>query len=342
MKANFWQGFFRSIGCEYKSTDFIQGASGIKHTILCLGIDEVKKRIVVVQDEQDARILSMAQADLQARIKGYNVLMLRPVPINLSTAVATIGMLFGTNKLTTKDLNQLSANGDNQNAILTENKAKLENILNSINPQIEIIQKAKLSAVPVIKEVIQQLSHVKFITELNSNDNVVFDFEQLLNFNPVVYDTALGVCPLPLYDFTIEQADVFIKGKDLGHCKQILKDHSIYQFFYPPIDSLALGFIETQKYQPSSLKEIIDLVPDNGHPFGKNEIVDVKKVTQVIDELKERGYAVEGDVYMEITDKGMERRMQVKFKPRESIFKRLSYIFSFKAELNLRDLLNRG
>lgn len=59
----------------------------------------------------------------------------------------------------------------------------------------------------------------------------------------------------------------------------------------------------------------------------------------MIEALKEKGLIVEGEFStIEITEEGTEKRMQVKFKPRESIFQRLSNIFSIKVDLNLKDL----
>lgn len=343
MKANFWQGFFNAINCEFLEAIEIQGVSGIKHKILCLGIDKNQRRLVVVQDEQDARILTMVQADIQAKIKGYNVLMVRPVPINLATAIATMGVLFGSYKLTQSDLQNLSDKKEETNAIIQENKGKIENLINTVSPQIEIIQKTKLSIAPIIKEVIQQLSHVKFLTDLKANENFTMDFEQLISFNPVIYDTALGICPIPLYDFTVDEAEIFIKNKDTEQLKSILEKHSIYQFFYPPADSLALGFIETENYKPPDLISHLSQVPGYGHPFGKNELIYTDNINEIVEVLKEQGFAVEGELStVEITPKGVEKRMLVKFKPRESIFKRLSNIFSIKIDFNITDLYSGG
>lgn len=343
MEVNFWKGFFNSVNCEFQLVSEIQGASGIKHNILCIGVDEEKRRLVVVQDEQDARILSMVQADIQAKIRGYNVLMVRPVPINLATAFSAVGLLFGSSKVTQADFKNLSENKENVELIVQENKGKIENLFNAFSPQIEVIQKTKLSIVPIIKEVVQQLSHVKFNADIKSAENFSMDFEQLLTFNPVVYDTTLGICPVPLYEFTVDEAEVFIKNSDTEHIKSILEKHSIYQFFYPPADSLALGFLETENYKPTELISTLSQVPDLGHPFGDNELTDPKNIHEMIDALKEQGLVVEGEFStIEISEKGVEKRMLVKFKPRESIFKRLSNIFSIKVDVNLKDLFGGG
>lgn len=268
MEGNFWNGFFTAINCKYRDVNEIQGASGLKHKVLCVGVDDSKKRLVIAQDDQDARILSMTQADIQAKIKGFNVLMVRPVPINLRTAFIALGSLFGSSQLTDTGFQMFSNSDGQSNDLIQANKEKIESLVNTVSPQIEIIQKAKLSIVPIIKEVVQQLSHLKFINDAQEQEHFTMDFGQLLNFNPVVYDSTLEICPIPLYDFTVDEAETFIKNKDSGHCKFLLEKHSIYQFFYPPVDALALGFIENEKYNKNELSLKLKKVPDYGHPFG--------------------------------------------------------------------------
>lgn len=338
MEKTFWDGFLKSLGFESKKIKAIQGASGIKHKILALGVDETKKRIVIVQDEQDARVLTMAQADIQATLKDYNILMIRPVAINLSMAFGSVAMLLGTSTLTQFQLEAFSKKGEPED-VVEENKTKLENIINSFGPQIEIIQRTKPNLVSVFKELVQQLSHVKFIGDLEKQVPYSIDFNELLTFNPVVFDTSLGICPIPLYDFSMEEAESLIKGTDKDFNIATLKKHSIHQYFYPPSDSLALGLIENEEYTAKELIKQIKKVPDVGHPFGKNEIVDVKNIKDMVSALKEQGLVAEGEVSLTITEDGKEKRMLVKFAPRESIFKRLSNIFSIKVDMSLKDFL---
>lgn len=340
MLVNFWDGFFKTLNFETKGIRAIQGASGIKHKILSFGINEEQKRIILVQDEQDARILAMVQADVQAKIKDYNILMVRPVSINLSTAFSSVALLFGTNKLTKADLQKFAKEGDNGDVeVIQDNKKQFEDIFQALNPQIEIIQKTKPNLVSVFKETVQQLSHLKFLGKLENEENFSIDFEEILNFNPIIYDTSLGICPIPLYNFTVEEAESFLNLNNNEANIGILEKHAIHQFFYPPPDSLALGLIENEKYSSQELIGKVTQVPDLGHPFGKNELTDIKNLNQIVDALKAKNLIVEGEFSMSITEEGKEKRMMVKFGPRESIFKRLSNIFSVKIDLDLKNLL---
>lgn len=337
METNFWDGFFATLDCEVKKIKEIQGASGIRHEILSAGVDEKQKRIIIVQDEQDARILSMVQADVQAKIKNYNVLMVRPVSVNLSMAFSSAALLMGTYKLTQTDVESFSKKGE-PDAVVEANKKKIEEVISLISPQIEIIQKTKPNLVSVFKEIVQQLSHLKFLGSIERNESYSIDFQELLNFNPVVFDTNLGICPIPLYDFSIAEAESFLKPGNIEENKLILQKHAIHQFFYPPADSLALGLVENENYTAKELIKHVARVPELGHPFGQNELTDIKKMNQIVDALKEKGLIVEGEFSMGITEDGKEKRMLVKFSPRESIFKRLSNLFSIKVDITLKDL----
>lgn len=337
MHQNFWNGFYKTLNCEYKEVSEIKGLSGIVHQVNSMGINHDEKRIIISQNEQDARILAMAQTDIAGRLKDYNVLMVRPVPINLSKTFTHISLLLGSNIMSLKDLSEGNKDGSDDD-IVNKNKEQIESIFKGISPQIEIIQKTSLNLVPIFKELVHQLSHLKFIQDLEDKDQFEVDFGQILGFNPLVFDNAAGVCPLPFYNFTLDEAESFLKPKNIEENIQILKKHNIYQFFYPPADSLALGLIESKPDKESNIIKTVSEVPLIGHPFGENEIIDANKIDDIVEALKDKGLAVEGEIGMTITKEGVERRAIVKFSPRESIFKRISNMISIKVDFNLKDL----
>lgn len=279
----------------------------------------------------------MVQADVQARMHNYNILMVRPISINLSTAFQGVGLLMGNNIFTKKDLDELAVK-DEKNEIAKEGKEKLENLLNFVAPQVEIIQRTKPNLVSVFQEIISQLSHLRFLQDIEENNNFAIDFQEILTYNPVVYDNNLGICSIPLFLFSVDEVESFLKRKNQEVTRNILKRHGIYQFFYPPVDALALGFIEKEIHMKEDLIKKIENVPTYGHPFGENELIDAKKLNHVVDALKEKGLVVEGEFSLGITEVGKEKRMIVKFSPRESIFKRLSNIISIKVDLSIKDL----
>src|SRR3989442_1533877 len=84
-------------------------------------------------------------------------------------------------------------------------KNKIENLLNLMTPQIQIIQKTKPNLVSVFQEIVQQLSTLKFLANIEDDENFSLDFEEIVNFNPVVHDNSLGICPIPLYNFSVDE-----------------------------------------------------------------------------------------------------------------------------------------
>jgi len=341
----FWKGFFEALNTEFKQISELQGISGIKHQIIGIGIDREKKRIIIAQNEQDPRILAMAQSDIQATIKDYNILMVRPVPINLSQTFLHLSNFLGTFNFMDKDLINIS------NSVEKDEYGNIKSISNdlpflqSLIPQINTIQKTGLSLVPIYKELVQQLSYLKFLTKIQDEKTFLsgVNFQELIGFNPVIYDNNAGVCPITLYDFSEKEIELFIENKNSENNLNILKAHNIKQFFYPPIDSLALGLIEKSTYKEKELIEKINSVPKSGHPYGENEIVEFKKIDNLVEALKDKGLVVNGEVNLGITKEGEEKRLQVKFSPRESIFKRLSNIFSVKIDIsfNLTEFLKK-
>ncbi len=192
MKLPFWSGFFKALGFEFKEIDSIQGKSGIDHKIIGLALNEERKTIVIVQNEQDARILSMAQVDIEVSHPGYNILMIRPIPINLSNIITSVGVMLGSTSFGKSDLIQISKpEKDGQlNEVLKDN---ISQIITAASPQFEIIQKTNLNVIPILKETIQQLGKIKFINNI-PDDDFRIDIQELFNFNPVAMDVPLGNC----------------------------------------------------------------------------------------------------------------------------------------------------
>lgn len=342
-KNKFWYGFHNTLGLEYQEISELKGKSGITHHITSLGIDRKNKKLVIVQNEQDARILAMAQADIQARYSDYNVLMVRPVPLNLSNVFEHLSVLLGENKLSLKTLS--GSDQSQQGVDISEHfQENIHSTLEAVAPQLfKVIEETSLSTVPIFKEVVQQLSHLKYIQKIENIDNQEFnildiDFKELLNFNPLIYDTNAGVCPIPFYSFSENEVESFIDNKTIENNIEILKKYNIHQFFNPPPDALALGLIESGNKNELDILKTINTVPRIGHPLSQNEVIEQTKIPELVDALKDKGLAVEGEFGVEISETGIQHRAVVRFSPRESIFKRISNLISFNVDLNSKDL----
>jgi len=171
-------------------------------------------------------------------------------------------------------------------------------------------------------------------------DPPVVRFGSLVALDPAELDRQMGICSVPLYEFSIGEAEVFHAGSDVERAREILKARDIFQYFFPAPDHLALGLIEKNHLSPSALVEWLRRPPDIGHPFGPLELIDRNlQFNEIVDALKDRGFSVEGEVGLELTDSGQISRATVKFKPREGFLSKLSNVVSINIDLNLKDLL---
>lgn len=350
-KFRFWESLLKAVETVPRNVKSLKGTTGLSYPIMALGTDDSRKRIVIISDESDARSAAIAHADIQATLHSTKVVMARPLSSNLSLLAEVFSEIAGTKILGTHELSKV-------NEIMADMKDEIEKNISTIlnedlinklkNYKPISIDVASVNWASMVKNVVDQISLVKTRFEKissikNKNGDIenklTFDLSRLIKYNPIEEDLNLGVCPIPLYNFSENQIEAFHSGSDIEKVREILKINDVFQYFFPPPDHLALGLIEEA---PKSEKKLIDhlqFVPNLGHPFGKHEIIskDVS-IFDLIDSLKSKDLMVEGETGVEITEQGKSIRTTVKFKPRESFIKKLSNILSIKLDLNIKDL----
>ena len=193
------------------------------------------------------------------------------------------------------------------------------------------------------QDAIQQFSHVVINwREGMSPDGLptsTVDLAPLVALDPAAADRTVGNCPIPLYDFEADDAEVLHAGNDVSAVRDVLRRRSILQYFYPPPDQLVLGFAEGGT-PAERLSEAIAQAPVTGHPLGDLELLPSNtRLEDVIDGLHDRGLVVEGEVGYELSEEGKSVRAAIRFKPREGFLKKLSRILSVKLDANLKDFL---
>jgi len=339
-ETEFWRNVLTAAESEPREVKAIRGASGHSHLVVALGVDEKRKRVVMISGEGDARLASLAQGDIQAAMPTVKVVMARPIAINLSHIAKLISNTLGTVSIGQKEIEWLGQNKDEfEEKIKNASKQTSELIGRAIASPFGALT---LNMVAVFKEAIQQLSLVEI--EKNHSDESenktipTFDITKLKLLNPAEADRIMGVCSIPLYDFEEKDIERLKIRNDPNLAKSLLKQHDIYQYFFPPADQLALGLVERSTSNVTDLIEQLKSTPFEGHPFGSLEIIDSKiKFDSLVPTLKEMGLLVEGEVGMEISPDGEKYRATVKFKPREGLVSKLSKIFSVKVDLSLKD-----
>lgn len=350
-KSEFWNNIILATEAEPRGTKTIQGASGFTHPVVALGVDENRRRVVLISGEGDARAAAMAQGDIQAAMPNIHVVMARPAAVNLGQAATIVSEIIGRVKIGKAEIAWLGEHGrefqDEAKQIGSQIAERITNV--AVNP----FSYAGLNLLGVWKDVIQQLSLIEIEhtsetddeqpDETQSANNIpTFDLRRLIALDPVEADRHMGVCSIPLYELSEKEVEDLHSTPNVEQAKQILKRHDIFQYFFPAADQLALGLVEREPISPTEIVERLSRSPDIGHPFGALEIIDQSSsLPDVINELQGSGLLVEGEAGIELTPGGRTVRAEVRFKPREGLLEKLSRVLSIKVDIALKDIFKQ-
>ena len=330
----FWKIFVQGVECRPIETTVIRGASGLEHHALCIGIDEARKRLVFVSDDQDPRAAVLIRGDVQAALSSFHVIFARAIQVNLGRAgrelmepvafdkealedpMFIVNVLKGAIEIGLKPLTRLRSLG-----VLTfESVDKIDFGLHTFN-----------------RAIAQKLP--KFEEERWKEKNA-FLLKLLREYDPLAEDLRYGVCPIPLYDFSDKQFESMLEEQNAEVVQEILRQHDIFQYFFPSSDHLALGLIDRGISNKNALLTELRRLPKEGHPYGRSEITDARTLLKTIGELQERGLVVEGGLTIETSEKGTAVRQTVKFKPREGLVSKI--INRFKIAIDLKNVFGVG
>jgi hypothetical protein len=344
-KSEFWQTFLRAVETEPRTATTMQGASGLTHPVVAIGVDERRRRVVVISGESDGRAAAMAHADIQVAIPSMQVVIARPIPVNLghfARAVSEVagGVTLGPDQWRTIHGKLHASGGEEIGTRIGEYLA---------GHGLMTLQFAALGFARVAKEIVQQLSllELEVVPDTSAQKDIIkggsapppVGLSKLIALDPAEVDRRVGVCSIPLYDLTPVEAETFARGVDVEQSREILRSHEILQYFFPAADQLTLAWVDGK---PSSTDDVVGKllrVPEFGHPFGQMELLKQgTEMVHMVDALHERGLVAEGEMGIELTPEGTAIRASVRYKPREGLLTRLSRIFSVKVDLNLKDL----
>ncbi|MFQ5923542.1 MAG: hypothetical protein ACE5M4_11935 [Anaerolineales bacterium] len=353
-RALFWNSFIRAAEAEPTEPRSLIGASGLHHPVVALGVDDSKKRLIVVSSDPDGRSAALAQSDIQASLQDYQVVSARPIAINLSKVAGGLVDLLGKAEIGQSDLHRISElqnQSEVQKQLMERRMKKLLEV--GFLPALQALSYASLNAAAAWQDVIMQLSHLELVPageddviqqqpEDGSTPIPTIRFGSLKALDPAELDRQMGICSVPLYEFREDEVELFHSGVDIDAAREILRHHNVLQYFFPPPDHVALGLIETGPLTPDALIEQVSRSPEIGHPLGPPELVSTAiGLHDLVDALGERGLSVEGEVGIELTDDGTRTRASVRFSPREGFLSKLSKIVSVKIDISLRDLLGQ-
>jgi hypothetical protein len=333
-RAEFWNAVLRAVEVEPRSAKMIQGASGAEHPIVAVGIDEERRRVVMISGEGDARSASLAQTDIQAAMPSLHVMMARPIAVDLAEFVRALSGLAGS--LGRAELDRFTRN---PSSIETEMRRLAETLNAEARSLFRPFRTASLDLIGVCREVIQQ--HAESL----ASDLPASYLGKLLALDPASLDRSLGICPVPLHDFSEQDVHILQMGtrSDVEAVREVLRRQGILQYFFPPPDHLALGLAERAVKPARQIVGDLLRAPTFGHPFAAFELVDsCPDPGEVIAALQEGGLLVEGDAGVAVTERGKAVRAQVRTRPREGLVARLTRALSIEADPGRKDLFERS
>jgi hypothetical protein len=198
----FWNNVLKAAEANPRTESSIRGASGIYHPAVALGIDESRKRLLIISAEHDARTAAMAQIDIQAALDGIQVLVARPIAVDLSVVARSISESLGRSVFTTEDLGALSVN----------NEALSETIRKHFDPALAplaFLGQIPLNVLSQWMSSLQQLGLIAFGQSIDEkapqNNKITIDIDKLAKLNPLDRDNHFGVCPVPLYQLKLRK-----------------------------------------------------------------------------------------------------------------------------------------
>jgi hypothetical protein len=341
-RRRFWVTFVRALEVEPIEARAFVGASGLEHRAVAAGYDHSRRRLLLISSEPSGRVAALAQGDVQSAHRDVKVVVARPITVNLAGVARLFTDSIGTVRIGQK---QLQMARDKPDAY----KRAMERLLRRQLPRLKQLlfqanEIADLNVLVIWQEVMEQIALVDFAANPDLPDakkQVDRDLElgRLIALDPAEHDRRQGICSIPLYDFTPGEATSFHRGADIEAARDALRRLQVLQYFFPAPDHVALGLIHHSPQTSSAAAATVARLPDLGHPLGPAELVDPSgELLAQVDGLRERGFIVQGEIGLEITDAGRSVRRSVRFTPREGLFAKISHVLQIKIDLTLRDL----
>jgi hypothetical protein len=329
-----WKSLGSAIGVEVREATTIPGISGQDHPVQAVGVDDKAGRVVIFSAEPSPPIAALMQTDVQATLPDAKVLVARPVIFDLSEIARRVVATSDIQSLTTL-LKQLGTNGQQKNEELNRT------IGPAIKPLFDAAARVRLPFAVQVMDIVEQITNMDWQSTLQapSLETFLSTVLSMTTIDSAAADRQLGICPIPLYDFSEADYELLLSGKDIDELRARLKALGIYQYFFPAPDQLLLGLADKQVTKDGSLVLAAEQAPPHGHPLGDPELLkDPRNLLETLEELKGIGYVADAEFGLEITEKGRSVRQTINVRPREGLINKISKIVSVKVNISLKDL----
>lgn len=338
-----WKTICEALGTEYREHTIIRGASGVEHSVQAIGVDDKHKRLLVVSAEFNPRIAAMMRIDLQATMPGTRVLVARPVTIDIAHVakkffMTAAGLIDFQKIIEFKE--DFTAPSDG--TINAKYGPTIVSIINSIT-------NTPVPPMSFAYQLLQQSSMLNWERLFTGEGDLGLKWQnavvEILSLDNMAADIEHGVCPIPTYEFSEADWDLFNSASDIEVATQRLKELNVHQYFFPPVDTLALGMIDRGFSSSGEVLKATELSEKEGHRVAKSTLVpDASSVSEILEELRSQGYMAEGEFSYELTAEGETVRNTLKVRPAEGLISKLISKLNFNIDISSKDfsLIGKG
>lgn len=333
-----WKIILQALGTEPRAVRQIRGASGFPHAVLAAGVDERRRRVILISPEGDPRVAAMVQADIQAADRSIQILTARAIVHDVTAFGRIIAGFAGKTEVSREEMwEAIYAQGSEvvrRSELLREFTGDEPDHIPIEGMLQQLLQQMMLGGPPEQSPFLAERTQNPTIPELA---NSKIDVSVMDNIDILAGDREAGICPLPFVQMSDSSLELLIRGTAVDAVADLLEAEGIAQYFFPTPDHVALGLIEREPVSRQTIHDQLLEVPALGHPYSLPEVLpEGTPLTHVIDVLKEKKLVVEGEISLEVTPEGQSVRSTVRFKPRESLFSKL--INRFTINFDLKDL----
>ncbi|HEY2515562.1 MAG TPA: hypothetical protein VGI39_32060 [Polyangiaceae bacterium] len=314
--THFWRALLLGLGTMPAGRDALRGASGIEHRVVDVGVDEARKRLVVLSDAPEAMLAACIQADVQRAYPDHKVIVARTELVNLGAALRTMMDETGLGSYLVKDI--LDVTRSRKYDVTATLQAHFVPLFRALigDPKVKN-HSAEAFAMQLVNQFMKLIDWSKL-----DEKSAVYEaatVESILRASDV--ERQLGICPLPLYELTRDAVEKVKSSSKLDVPRELLLQLGAWGYFFPESDELALGLIDRGLDTPGALAEVIQLAPSSGHPVDEKD--DAPSIEKVLASLQAKGLTVEGEMKLKVSEGGATTRETIRFKPRESLLVKL-------------------
>lgn len=327
--TNFWKSFLSPLkGTVYDRSSLV-GASGLAHPILGLSVDEDRKRAVIVSPEPDARGASLICNDVGQRHSDYNFIVARPVLFEPELIIANAISRISKREFTLSELNEWAERAAKQKSEKVASEV-IDFFKTAVWPSFGVCYANPILAAAHLASLLRNISCLDFgedpntIAAATNQTDIQLSVDRILKSLKNQADATLGICQIPLYEFTDDETKLFQERLDPEAVETCLRKWGIYQYFFPPKDQLALGLAHRGVGDIARIVDYASLSSKIGHPLDKPELVKRDgSIFDIITQLKEQGLAVSVKHEVHVTEAGTQARTKLTGQPRESFITKL-------------------